>query len=323
MRYLIISLVFVSVVITGFGTANTLESKLADDEFTEAELYSWLQIEGMRDETVSNREIHKLIVDGLAHDDPEIRHCAITAIQFHVGFSVNSILEGNPVLLDRRLQDIPNIYDLLMNLWDNGLTEAGGVVPELVFDVTLEQMEKGFPCLTGKPGWAGLPRTFAYLFPKDDKVYEIIWSTLRDAKTLPDNDEDDPMPLLSALYVGEFNHPKDEEFRIRVLTDQTNEYYDTALAINSLAKFQSEKSLAALVSTLEQDQHKWGLPYLEIVEAIMSYGDEPTTEFAPMLKKAISKALRNKKVKARVLLIEKELSKLDDKIENSELPVDN
>ena len=323
MRYLIILLVSISVAITGLGTANTLETKLADDEFTEAELYSWLQIEGMRDETVSNREIHKLIVAGLAHDDPEIRHCAMTAIKFHVGYSVNSIIEGRTVKVDRRLQDIPNLYDLLMEMWDKELIKAGGVVPEIVFDVTLIQIEEEFPCLSGKPAWAGLPRTFAYLFPKDEKVYNIVWMALKDKKTLPDKDEDNPIPLLSALYVGEFNHPKDEEFRIQVLTDRTTHYYITALAINSLAKFQSEKSLAALVSTLEQDQHKWGLPYLEIVEAIMSYGDEPTTEFAPLLKKAMSKAYTFEKDKNRILFIEKELSKLDDKIENSELPVDN
>ncbi|MYK44158.1 MAG: hypothetical protein F4039_08745 [Gammaproteobacteria bacterium] len=319
MRF-IIFLTITLIAINSYGTSNTLEKMLEDEEHTDIELYSWLQIKGMRDKTVSNREIHKLITDGLRSEDPEIQHCTITAIQFHVGTNVNLIIENKTVIIDRRLQDIPGLYDLLMKMWDEGVTKSGGVVPEIDFDITSEQLEKGFPCLAGRPGWAGLPRTLAYLYPKNKKVYDIVWNALKDKKILSDHEEDNPIPLLSALYVGEFNNPRDEAFRIQVLTNPETQNYDAALAAISLAKFQSEKGLAALVSTLEKNDNLWGLPYLEIVEAVIAHGEEATTKHQTLLRKALSKALITSKDKTRASLIDKQLATLEDESEQSDVP---
>ena len=320
MRYLVISLVLVA--INAHGSANTLEQMLADEALTEAELYSWLHREGVQDETVSNREIHQLIVDGLGHDDPEICFCALKAMQWHVGSNINRIIEGQTVSLDRRFQDIPNLYDTLMNLWDTELRKAGGVVPVL----EVKQVESGYPCGGGTPGWVGLPRILAYLYPRDEKVYEMIWLALPNLKILlPNVDEDNPIPLLSALYVGDFNNPKDEAFRIQVLTNPQSHYYDTALAAYSLAKFPSPKSLAALTATLEKNKKAWGLPHLDLVEAIMAYGEQATVENYALLRKSMLKVYKtpSRNEKTRAFWIKKELSRLESKVENPTSPADN
>ena len=327
MRYLVISLVLVLAAINGHGSANTLEQMLADEALTEAELYAWLQLEGVQDETVSNREIHQLIVDGLDHDDPEIRFCALQAIQWHVGSNINRIIEGQTVSLDRRFQDIPNLYDTLMNMWNTELLKAGGVVPAIeVKRITLEQLELGYPCSGGTPGWVGLPDILAYLYPRDEKVYDMIWLALRDRKILiPNVKADNPIPLLRALYVGDFNNPKDEAFRIQVLTNPQSGYYDTALAAYSLAKFPSPKSLAALTATLEKNEKVRGLPHLDLVEAIMAYGEQATVENYALLRKSMPKDLNtpSRNEKTRAFWIEKELSRLESKVENPTSPADN
>ena len=329
MRYLVISLVLVLVAINGHGSANTLEQMLADEALTEAELYSWLQRDGVHDETVSNREIHQLIVDGLGHEDPEIRFCALKAMQRSVGSNINRIIEGQTVRLDRRFQDIPNLYDTLMNLWDTELMKAGGVVPAIEFKrFTLEQLEMGYPCSGSRPGWVGLPHIFAYLYPRDEKVYDMIWLALPNLKIrlpTPNFKADNPIPLLSALYVGDFNNPKDEAFRIQVLTNPQSGYYDTALAAYSLAKFPSPKSLTALTATLEKNEKVRGLPHLDLVEAIMAYGEQATVENYALLRKSMPKDLNtpSRNEKTRAFWIEKELSRLESKVENPTNPADN
>ena len=318
MRKLIVVLLL-SVCVTYFGTGNTLDEMLADEELTDRELYTWLNQGGMRDASVPNGAIHKLIMAGLQHEDPEIQHCTLSAIQIHVGVNVGRITENRTITIDRRLQDIPQLYDLLMNMWDDELSKAGGIVPEIDYDITLEQLETGFPC-SGKPGWAGLQFTFAYLSPRNEKVYEIIWSTLEGEKTLPDRKRDNPIPLLAALHVGEFNTPKDQEFRIKILTGSETSIYTMGIAANSLAKYQSEEGLAALVDVLENQKSKYGFAPIEVVEAIMAHGEEATIKHRTLLEESMPKVFKNRADTTSALWIERELSQLKKEIEKPSEP---
>ncbi len=320
MQKLIVVLLFLLVCITSFGTPNTLEEMLTDEDLTDRELYSWLNQKGMGDASVPNGAIHNLILAGLKHEDPEIQHCVLSAIKFHVGVNLRLIMSNATVKNDRRLQDIPQLSDLLMNMWDEELIKAGGVVPEVDHSITLEQLETGFPCDGGRPGWAGLPFTLAYLNPKNAKVYDLIWSTLADKKTLPDKKEDNPLPLLVALFAGEFNNPKDQEFRIQVLTGSNTGIHTMGLAAKSLAKFQSEEGLAALVDVLENQKSKFGFAPIEVIEAIMAHGDEATIKHRTLLEASLPKAFKQRRHNTSVLLIERMLSQLPDEVDEVEQP---
>lgn len=320
MPTLIVVVSVLLITITSYGEPNTLEKMLANEDLTERELYTWLQVDGMNDATVSTGVIHKLIVAGLIHEDTEIQHCTLTAIKFHVGANVSRIIKNRTITIDRRLQDIPQLYQLLMNLWDEEFTKAGGVVPEKDYSSSLEQLETGFPCLGSRPGWAALPWAFAYLYPRNEKVYDIIWKTLEGEKALPDRDENNPIPLLAALHVGDFNNPKDEAFRIQVLTSRDTDMYTMGVAANSLAKFQSEKGLAALVDVLEHRKSKWGASTIEVVEAIMAHGEQATAQYQQLLRDAMPKVFKNRSHNTRVLWIQRELSQIEVENEQAEEP---
>lgn len=320
MPNLIVAVLLLVITLASYGETNTLEKMLADKDLTEKQLYSWLYRDGMNDVKVPNGAIHKLIIAGLQHEDPEIQHCALSAIRSHVGTNVGHIIDNRTITIDRRLQDIPQLYDILMDLWDTELIKAGGVVPDLDYSVTVTQLENGFPCRGGRPGWAGLQHTFAYLYPGNTKVYDIIWSTLEGKKTLPDKEEDNHIPLLAALHVGNFNNPKDEAYRIQVLTSRDTDMYTMKVAANSLAKFQSEKGLAALVDILENRKSKWGSGTIEVVEAIMAHGEQATAQHQRLLRDAMPKVFKNRRHNISVLWIERELSKLKNKSVHAEEP---
>ena len=316
----LIVVLLLSVCVTYFGTGNTLDEMLADEELTDRELYTWLNQGGMRDASVPNGAIHKLVMAGLQHEDPEIQHCTLSAIRGHVGAYVGGITENRTITIDRRLQDIPQLYDLLMDMWDEELSKAGGIVPEIDYDITLEQLETGFPCEGGRPAWAGLQFTFAYLYPRNEKVYEMIWSTLEGKKTRPNRKRDNPIPLLVALHVGEFDNPKDQEFRIKILTGSETSIYTMGIAANSLAKYQSEEGLAALVDVLENQKSKNGFAPIEVVEAIMAHGEEATIKHRTLLAESMPKVFKNRADTTSALWIERELSQLKKEIEKPSEP---
>ncbi|MCY3626397.1 MAG: hypothetical protein OXG88_02015 [Gammaproteobacteria bacterium] len=320
MKSLVVAIVLLLITVTSYGETNTLEKMLADEDLTEPQLYSWLHRDGMKDATVPTGAIHKLIIAGLQHEDPEIQHCVLSAIRSHVGTNVGHIISNRTITLDRRLQDIPQLYDILIDIWNTELIKAGGVVPDIDYSVTLTQLANGFPCDGGRPAWAGLQHTFAYLYPKNAKVYDIIWNTLEGKKTLPDKEEENHIPLLAALYVGKFNNPKDEAYRIRVLTSRDTDMYTLGIAANSLAKFQSEKGLTALVEILENRKSKWGAGTIEVVEAIMAHGEQATAQHQKLLRDAMPKVFKNRSHNTSVLWIDRELSRLEVESERAEDP---
>ncbi|MCY3627582.1 MAG: hypothetical protein OXG88_08075 [Gammaproteobacteria bacterium] len=316
MQKLIVVLLFLLVCVTSFGTPNTLEEMLADEDLTDQELYSWLKQKGMRDTTVRNGTIHNLILSGLKHEDPEIQHCVLSAIKGHVGINLHLRMNNAPVTDDRRLQDVPQIGELLMQLWEEEFNRAGGVVPpDDDYIMTLEEMERGFPCTGSRPAWTGLPRTLAFLHPGNPKVYELIWRVLAGKKTLPHKKEDNPFPLLVALYAGEFNHPKDQEFRIQVLTSPEADMPAMTYAAASLAKFQSPAGLAALVEVLENPKTQFGFAPISVIEAIMAYGDEAITQHRAVLAASLPKVFKQRRHNTSALWIERVLSQLPDEVD--------
>ncbi|MCY3541644.1 MAG: hypothetical protein OXH31_07025 [Gammaproteobacteria bacterium] len=150
----------------------------ADEVQTELEITGWLKLEHLFDEEVSNEEVHTLVSQGLKHDNPKIVENTVGAIVFFVNLNRIQVEEQRlrlpPPQVDRRLQDVPDLYDELIAMWDTNWAEADGVMPDLVHSIK-ERSETDVGSVLPQPYWVGLPLTLAYLYPGDEKVYEIIW----------------------------------------------------------------------------------------------------------------------------------------------------
>ncbi|MYF01893.1 MAG: hypothetical protein F4227_02630 [Gammaproteobacteria bacterium] len=268
------------------------------EQRTELETYIWLEREAMFDTEVPDSEIHDLIAKGLQHDDPEIVLCSVGAMSKFIGIYKLRIEDGGePVVEDRNLQDIPGLYDTLINMWNEGWKEAGGSMPEPTMPEDLvERFEARTGSISVSPAWIHLPMLLSYLYPGDEAVYEIIWNAIPFPVGgyrggFPDggwNDANNPLPLLSALFHGEFNNPKDQAFRIDILLNKKAIRRFSALAAKSLGDFRSVEGLEALASVLQEDHRKYGTPHIQIVEAMIKYEEQA----APYLLK-MSSRLKN------------------------------
>ena len=250
-----------------FVATTALSAEESDPKgLTEHETYIWLEREGIFDPEVPNDRVHELISQGIKHDDPKIVHCSLSAVVWYASLTSHwrvERIERKPPSPDRQLGKIPDLYDLMVGLWEKGWKESDGVVPEAQYpDNHDERMEHRTGCIAPDPIWTSLSLTMASIFPGDEKVYDIIW------KDLP---QTGPGSLLIGLFEGKFNNPKDQQYRIDFLTDRETELYWSSLAARSLGDFRSEQGLETLATTLEDKKMKWGTPQLVIVEAMMKY----------------------------------------------------
>ena len=252
-----------------FMIANiVLSEDSKQEERTEHETYIWLEREGIFDPEVSTSEVHELLSKGLNHDDPKIVHCAISAIKWYSNLTSELRIIGKTPDTDRRLGELPGLYNLLTGIWDKGWKEAGGVVPKAQYSASrTERWTNKTACLAPDPIWTSLTLTLAYLFPGDEKVYEIIW------KHLP---QISPGSLLTGLFEGKFNNPKDIQHRINLLTNRETKQYWSRLAARSLGDFRSERGLETLVQVLEKDDMEYGTPKFVIVDAMIKYDEDAT-----------------------------------------------
>lgn len=250
----------------------TLSEESEREDRSDLETYIWLEREGIPDPEVPNSKVHQLLSEGLKHEDPEIVMCSISAITFYIGITSEFRVNGKQYHIDRKLREIPGLYDRLIEIWEQGWEAAQGVVPPLTeknLPADLEdRMVNKTGCLLGDDlnmAWLSLPQSLAYLFPQDDKVYEIIW------KQLP---QYGPGSLLAGLFEGKFNHPKDEQFRIDMLTNPETELYWSRLAARSLGDFRTERSLDTLVQVLKDNNMKYSTPMFVILEAMLKHEAE-------------------------------------------------
>ena len=256
---------------------------------SELDLYIWFNTEGMYDPDVSNDQIHELITNGLQHENQEIIDCTIGALAMQIGGTFAfSRMFGKEADLDRDLRNKKEWYNTLIKIWDDNWEAANGVIPETTYPDT--------GCTWGPlPSWPALPLALAYLYPKDEKVYEIIWEVyqtpqdrIRDGTITP---ESNPFPLLSALYDGQFNNEKDQQFRIDLLLDRETPYSVAQFAARSLGDLRSDEALESLANRLDKSDYKYGTPKLEFIEAIMKY-EVQAQPYIPLLKKSINNIMK-------------------------------
>ena len=268
------------------------------EESNELETYIWLEREAIGDPEISNLQIHKLIAAGLQHDDQEVIHCTVSAIALHIGAGRVQRVRGVTPTLDRRLQDIPDLYENLTGMWEIGWKEAGGVMPDRIFpDDLSDRLTAKTGCIGIYPTWSVLPLSLAYLFPGDEKVYEIIYNAFPEptggfSGDFPDGTGDDPNnpgPLLAALFEGKFNRPNDERIRTELFLDRGTIYHTSQLIARSLGEFRSDKGLEALAQVLEEDNMKYGTPKIPIVEAMLKY-EEQASQYVPLMKEKLESA---------------------------------
>ena len=277
--------------ITFFAVNAITDSNTLDPD--EHSRYIWLNTTGMYDINVPNDEIHELITNGLQHENQEIIDCTIDALSMHIGGTFLDREAGKKSHLDRDLRNKKEWYDTLIKMWDDNWN---GVFPEeTVPDDFIERIEHNTGCHYTLPTWPAVPQMLAYMYPQDEKVYEIIWEAfpipqepIRDGKVTP---ESNPLPLLRALVDGGFNHEKDQQFRIDVLLNRETSYSIAQLAARSLGDFRSDEALEELATRLEKSDYKYGTPKLEFIEAIMKY-EAQAQPHIPLLKKSLKNISR-------------------------------
>ena len=279
----------------GFLVSYVFSEEVSDD----LETYVWLEREAIADETVPNSKIHSLISQGLSHDNPEIVHCVVSALALHIGSGRDARIDGIAIEFDRKLQDIPDLYDTLIGIWDKGIKESGGVLPDKALpDDLMERMVSKTGCVGAYPTWIMLPLPLSYLFPGDDKVYEIIWKAFPepsggfkgDYPSGDPNDPYDPGALIAALHEGKFNNPKDQKLRVKLLSDRNTRRPLSAKIARGLGEFQSESGLKALVSALREDNMEYGTPIIPIIESLIKY-DEKAKAHISLMRKKLEEAL--------------------------------
>ncbi len=229
----------------------------------------------MFDTTVPNAEIHELITSGLKHNDQVIIDCTIGALATFVSGSRESRTKGLTYHIDRGLQKKSQWYEVLVEIWDANWKRVGEKLPVVGYSDNFEVVLNKTACLVGQPTWALLPDVMAYLYPQDSNVYEIILS----AYPIPEGgfrggqieDDNNPLPLLNALFDGQFNNLKDQQLRIELLSNRKIARAIARLAARSLGDFRSDAGLNTLIKVLEEDRHEYGTPKLEIIDAILKY----------------------------------------------------
>ena len=230
--------------------------------------YIWLEREGIFDPEVPTSTVQDLLSKGLYHKDPEIATCTISVIVWYVGVSDTAAYIGNPRPVDRRLGEIPGLYELFIRLWEEGWKEAGGIVPDVSFPDDIEdRVVNKSGCLISDRDtvWTSLVSPMVFIFPGDEKVHDIIWQDLS---------QSNPDGLLGALYDGKFNTPKAQQHRIDILTNPQTNFYNANLAAKSLGEFRAKGGLEALAGVLQEDTLAFIPPKLTIVEAMLNYEAE-------------------------------------------------
>lgn len=257
--------------------------------------YIWLNIEGMNDTETPNEEIHELITAGLQHENLEIVHCTVSALSMFIGKSKQYRKKGLSYPIDRDLKNIQEWRDVLITMWNENWSKSGKIFPTLeVSDELIVKIQNKTACFGAKPTWAVLPQILAYLYPQDFEVYEIIW----DAFPEPPGgfsgglieEDNNPLPLLSCLFEGQFNNEKDQKLRINLLSNRKISRSVAQLAARSLGEFRSNEGLEALADTLKTKGHEYGTPNLELVESIMKY-EEQATQYIPLLQENLTNVL--------------------------------
>lgn len=128
----------------------------------------WLEREGIFDPDVPTIEVHTLLTKGLYHKDPEIVACSISVIFWYVRILDTAAVIGNPLPIDRQLEEIPGLYDLFIGLWDEGWMESGGIVPDLQLSphTFMDRVVNKTDCILTdrEPVWVLLTSPLVYLF---------------------------------------------------------------------------------------------------------------------------------------------------------------
>ena len=261
--------------------AALLFAESESEERTEHETYIWLEREGIHDPEVPDSKVIDLLSKGIKHKDPKIVHCSISAVVMYTSWVSTLQGEGKKPPIERQLGSTPGLYDLFIELWEEGWKKSGGIVPDGQYPEDMdERVQHKTGCTAPDPIWITLAPPMAALFPGDEKVYDIIWKDLPQRGT---------HSLVRGLWNGKFNNPKDQQYRIELLSNPETDLYTTTLTVRSLGDLPAEKGLETLAPLLETQTLKWGTPELVIVESMMKYEAE-AVPYIPLMRETLEKS---------------------------------
>ena len=214
---------------------------------------------------------------------------------------------GNPWPIDRRLGELPGIYELFIGMWEEGWTEAGWIVPDVSTPDDIEnRVLNKTSCLISDrdTAWTSLVSSMVFLFPGDEKVHNIVWQHMS---------QSNPDGVLSALYDGKFNTPKAQQHRIDILTSPKTSLYDATLAAKSLGEYRAEGGVEALAKVLQEDILAFVPPKMTIVEAMLKYEEEAVPHFALMQKMLNSARTHGAEDRERKKRLQERLAQFEQK----------
>ena len=226
------------------------------------ELYDWLAYEGIGDRELDNQTVRDILEMGLSSEDPEVAGAAINSIVFYTSWvEIDSWAPEEPPPIDRELQRITGLKELLVDKWENGFARSPDFQDNRDLDEGME-IRGGRVVLSSGDVWQMIPNILAVLYPKDSDVHRIVWEA-RAPKNVGQ--------LLRRLDIGQFATKKDQDFRLAVLLDRNASDDDIARAALGLGKYRSDEGLKALVSRLEESRKSPTNAVGHIVEAVVEY----------------------------------------------------
>lgn len=229
------------------------------------ELYDWLAYEGIYDRDLGNQTVREVLEVGLSSEDSDVVGAAINAIVFYTTWiETDSWAPEEPSPIDRELQRIAGLKELLVELWEKEFARS----PDFQNNQDLgEGMEfrngRGFFSLSGV--WQLIPNVLAVLYPGEPDAHRIVWEARAPNKV---------GQLLRRLDIGQFATKRDQDFRVSVLLDRSASDSDIARAALGLGKFRSDEGLEALVSRLEETAKYPTHAVGHLVEAVVEYGND-------------------------------------------------
>lgn len=228
------------------------------------ELYDWLGVEGIWEAALEDETVLELISDGVFHDDSDISYAAIGAIGLYTGrVEMESWVQTGAEFPHYNIQDIPELKDFLLEVWDRESNANPHFKTEAYFAELLDIRNDRMVSRLDRV-WIQIPGMLATIFPKDPDVLKVLWDAM-----LPNQYGQ----MLRNLDVGEFNTEEAIDFRVRCLMDTEMADTTVARAARGLGRFQSKKGFDALLRRLNDTENRTSA-IAHIIEAIVMYGEE-------------------------------------------------
>lgn len=220
-----------------------------------------------------NEDVHALLADGMASEDPEIAELildglGVKAFMESVGEDWKTLRMGGPrPMPDRELNQVPGLKDWLISRYLGGYDEWNKDY-SVLFDPSIvpDEGRQGFvEIFSKKPGWVYVPYVLARNWREDSDVHDLL---LGDSRVYQD------MTLVSLLNQGGFVSDEANRERWDVLSTADGDRDMLLAATKGLAMSGNTEAIPHLLDLVEQH----GVTRHAVAEYLSGY---PAAELTP------------------------------------------